>query len=503
MTDELSTLLARIVVPSDDVDVERRWEKQLGRVVLGRFRLQSVLGRGGFGIVFEALDEQLGRKVAFKVLRARNANQDELLRREARVVAGFQHPNIVTLHDAGRAKGSWYLVLELLRGETLAARLGRGHLPVEDAIRIASAIAAGLQHAHAAGVLHRDLKPANVFLTIDGGVKVLDFGLSRAPGAEPPAGGTSGYLAPEQRRREDEDPRTDLFALGVVLAEMTTPRDAWRPRVTDGVPEVDVTAAPQPLQSIISRWTSADVARRPRSAAAAISELRELVSALEPPDASSRARAVEAALQLGRAEARAAQPLFGQECDAEYEKALATDPTLAVAHYQRAIWRRRFGGTANEQRAPAKAALRYIANAPPIYRALIRAFVAQLDGRVEQATRMLREAADAFPGDARASYELADLLRHEDELELCLPWLRRTLSLQPDHGWALGQFAEVLGALGRRDKLRRRLARWEAERSTLALHAVSIARGWLGDFAGAEEAAARAVALGGGLVAKL
>ncbi|HET9599637.1 MAG TPA: protein kinase [Anaeromyxobacteraceae bacterium] len=496
MSEDLSALLARIVVPSADGAAPSPWDDRLRPgAAVGRFRMLRELGRGGFGIVFEAEDEQLGRRVAFKALRARDPARDELLRREARVVAGLQHPNIVTLHDAGLAEGGWFLVLELLRGETLARRLARGHLAVRDAVQVAAGIATALRHAHAAGVLHRDLKPANVFLTADGGVKVLDFGLARVLGADGPRGGTPGYAAPEQRRGEPEDARTDLFALGVVLAEMATPPRGRGPRPGEDVASHELVRAPPPLRTMVARLA----AEQP----AALRELQALAEDLEPVRPRSHARSVEAALQLGRAEALAAEPLFGQACAAEYRKALEIDPTLAVAHYELAVWARRFGAATGEQRASADAALRHAANASPLQRLLIRALAAELDGRIEDATWLLREATERHPDDARPAYALADLLRHEDELELCLPWLRRTLALNPDHGWALGQLAEVLGALGRAPELARCLAAWERAPSPVTLHAVSIARGWLGDLGGAEDAARRASALGGGLVAQL
>ncbi|HSB19467.1 MAG TPA: serine/threonine-protein kinase [Anaeromyxobacteraceae bacterium] len=503
MSEDLSALLARIVAPSTEGSAGTEGRPLLlPGTVVGRFRLLRILGRGGFGVVFEAEDDQLGRRVAFKALRRREPDRDDLLRREARTVAGLSHPNVVTLHDAGLADGTWYLILELLRGETLAARLSRGALGPRAAVRIASSIAAGLQHAHAAGVLHRDLKPANVFLTADGGVKLLDFGLSRVLGVGGLEGGTPGYLAPEQCRGAVEDARTDLFALGVVLAEMMSPRKARPPQV-DGVPKVDAGRLPLAVRPLVSRLTSPDPAGRPRTAAMVGAELEALAQALEPATPAAPVRSVEAALALGRAEARAAQPLYGQDGPAEYRKALEIDPTLAVAHYQLALWARRFGGTADEQRASAAAALDNQASASPLHRLLIRALATELDGRVEEATRLLREAAEAFPDDPRPSYELADVLRHQDELSLCLPWLRRTLALQPDHGWALGQLAEALGALGRADELRAGLEQWEADGSVASLHAISLGRGWLGDLDGAEEAARRAVALGGGLVAQL
>ena len=187
---------------------------------MGRFELLREVGRGGFGVVYEARDRELGRRVAFKVVRpgSRGALREEQVLREAEAAARLSHPNLVTLHDVGRCEQGPYLVLELLRGETLAERLDQRAAPVR-ARRCGSRVevARGLAHAHAHGVVHRDLKPANVFLCEDGQVKVLDFGLAHAFGQRRLDGGTPAYMAPEQWRGAPEDERTDVFALGVML----------------------------------------------------------------------------------------------------------------------------------------------------------------------------------------------------------------------------------------------------------------------------------------------
>ncbi|MBS1111645.1 MAG: serine/threonine protein kinase, partial [Anaeromyxobacteraceae bacterium] len=194
-----------------------------GTVIGGRFEVLRELGRGGFGVVFEARDRELGRLVAVKVVRPRRGVDPRMLRSEAEAAAALHHPNIVTVHDLGSDGGEGWLVLELLRGETLEERLRRGPLPGPEALRVATEVARGLAHAHHAGVLHRDLKPSNVFLCDDGAVKILDFGLSRVFGSgSGPEGGTPAYMAPEQWRREAEDERTDVFALGVMFHEMLT-----------------------------------------------------------------------------------------------------------------------------------------------------------------------------------------------------------------------------------------------------------------------------------------
>ncbi|HYG67135.1 MAG TPA: serine/threonine-protein kinase, partial [Anaeromyxobacteraceae bacterium] len=182
---------------------------------LGRYEILREIGRGGFGVVFEASDHELNRHVALKAVQARRGVDPGMLRAEAEAAAQLQHPNIVTIHDVGAADGEAWLVLELLRGETLEERLRRGPVRCEDAVRITTEIARGLAHAHRAGVVHRDLKPANVFLCEDGPVKILDFGLSRLLASSGRAGGTPGYMAPEVWREGAQDERVDVFATGV------------------------------------------------------------------------------------------------------------------------------------------------------------------------------------------------------------------------------------------------------------------------------------------------
>ena len=148
--------------------------------------------------------------------------REERLLCEAETAARLSHPNIVTLFDAGRAPQGPYLVMELLRGCTLARRPDPGPLPLREALRIAIEVAKGLAHAHAHGVVHRDLTPGNIFLCEDGQVKVLDLGLAHAFGHRKIDGGTPSYMAPEQRRGAPEDERTDVFAMGVILVEMLT-----------------------------------------------------------------------------------------------------------------------------------------------------------------------------------------------------------------------------------------------------------------------------------------
>jgi eukaryotic-like serine/threonine-protein kinase len=260
---------------------------------LGRFEVLRELGRGGFGVVYEARDRELGRVVAVKALRpgttASGRLREEALRREAEAAAQLNHPNICTLHEAGRAGGAPYLVLELCGGQSLAARIERGPVPWRSALRIGIEIARALDHAHALGVLHRDLKPANVMLGEDGGVKVLDFGLALVfGGSSLGKSGTPAYMAPEQWRGEGEDARTDLFALGVVLFEMlawTLPYDVrnGRSEVLDAIrpPRLDMPGLPRPLAAAVERAISPDPRARPRNVRVFMDELIALSRSLE------------------------------------------------------------------------------------------------------------------------------------------------------------------------------------------------------------------------------
>src|SRR5262245_49761308 len=214
---------------------------------LGPYEILSPLGAGGMGEVYRARDSRLGRDVAVKVVPpavAGNPTALERFEREARAVAALSHPNILTLHDFSHSNGTTYAVMELLEGETLRARLAAGALPLRKAVDIAAAVARGLAAAHDRHIAHRDLKPENIFITTDGSVKILDFGLARqvdgagvdatasptrAVGTEPGVVlGTVGYMSPEQVRGESGDQRSDVFALGAVLYEMVTGRRAFQ-----------------------------------------------------------------------------------------------------------------------------------------------------------------------------------------------------------------------------------------------------------------------------------
>jgi Tol biopolymer transport system component len=222
---------------------------------LGPYEIQSAIGAGGMGEVYKARDTRLDRIVAIKVLPrdvATNKERRTRFEREARAIAGLNHPHICTLHDVGDHNGTMYLVMEYIEGETLAARLRKGPLPLEHALRIAAQIAGALAAAHRQGIVHRDLKPGNVMLARPGQAggtppaKLLDFGLAKCSQAgvasahaeslttqEPATAagtllGTVPYMSPEQLEGKEADPRSDIFSFGAILYEMLTGTRAFR-----------------------------------------------------------------------------------------------------------------------------------------------------------------------------------------------------------------------------------------------------------------------------------
>jgi len=281
----LSTLLAELA-REPKADLGDDWDRWLfPGANIGRFELVRELGRGGFGIVWEARDRELRRSVAFKAVRAgeRTALKEEALAHEAEAIARLAHPNLVTLYDVGRSDHGPYLVLELLRGHTLATRLDRGTLSLREVLHIAAEVARGLAHAHAAGVVHRDLKPGNVMLTDDGRVKVLDFGLAHAFGLKRIQGGTPAFMAPEQWLDAPEDERTDVFALGVILYQALSGELPFQGSKSceSTAPRLEVTDAPE-VGDLVEKMLCREIIYRPRNGAAVLAELERLASGLPP-----------------------------------------------------------------------------------------------------------------------------------------------------------------------------------------------------------------------------
>ena len=227
-------------------------------VALSHYRIEERIGAGGMGEVFRAVDTRLNRSVAIKVSHTPFSLR---FRREAQALAALSHPYICTLYDVGDD----YLVMELVDGETLRERLGRGPLPMPEVLRLGAQVADALGEAHARGITHRDLKPGNVMLTRNG-VKLLDFGLASLgnhsitqTGA---VMGTPAYMAPEQQQGHDAGPQTDIYALGLMLVEMATGK---RPVRAGGA--VVATGLPEPLAHVVHRSLAEEPAARWRNAA--------------------------------------------------------------------------------------------------------------------------------------------------------------------------------------------------------------------------------------------
>ena len=273
---------------------------------LGPYEILAALGAGGMGEVYRARDPRLKREVAIKILPPDSGGDPERLRRfeqEARATAALNHPNILALFDIGSQDNSPYIVSELLQGETLRARLISGPLPVRKAVDYALQIVRGLAAAHDHGIFHRDLKPENIFITRDGHVKILDFGLAKLTMPQPDATGLSaqatldsvtgqgvllgtlGYMSPEQCRGAAVDARSDLFSFGAVLYEMLSGRRAFRGDTTADLitailkeepPDLSATGrdVPPMLERIVHHCLEKDPAERFQSA-------RDIAFALE------------------------------------------------------------------------------------------------------------------------------------------------------------------------------------------------------------------------------
>ncbi len=211
---------------------------------IGQYRLGAKLGEGGMGVVYAAADERLHRQVAIKMLRgaSRDPQSRERLWREARAAASVSHPNVCQLYEVGEADGELFIAMELLDGESVAARLARGPIPLAASADITRAILSALSAIHARGIVHRDLKPSNIFLTPHG-VKLLDFGLARAAqdaNDQTHAGitmagtvvGTPHYMSPEQLTGDPLDARSDLFAVGAILFELLVGATAFPGKTT-------------------------------------------------------------------------------------------------------------------------------------------------------------------------------------------------------------------------------------------------------------------------------
>jgi serine/threonine protein kinase len=285
----------------------------------GPYEIQGQLGAGGMGEVYRARDARLGRDVALKVLPECFAGDGDRLHRfeqEARAVAALNHPNILAVFDTGQQNGSPYLISELLEGETLRNTLDRGSLSQRKAIEYGVQIAQGLAAAHEKGIVHRDLKPENIFVTKDGRIKILDFGLAKLAQRESAASadsdgvtltsshtgaglvmGTVGYMAPEQVRGQLVDPRTDIFAFGAMVYEMLsgqrafrgeTPAETMTAILKEDPPELAPTS--HPISPALDRIVRRCLEKSPEQRFQSARDLSFALAALSGTDSSAAAR---------------------------------------------------------------------------------------------------------------------------------------------------------------------------------------------------------------------
>ncbi|HET8699761.1 MAG TPA: serine/threonine-protein kinase, partial [Gammaproteobacteria bacterium] len=287
-----------------------RAEVAPGQLLAARYRVVRALDRGGMGVVYEAVDEQLGRPVAIKVLTSEAQTDPELLERfrgEARTLSALNHPNIVTIHEVGTVGDTLFIAMELVEGQTLGTRLRFGPLPLAAACDVGVQVARALAAAHDKGIIHRDIKPENLMIRDDGYVKVLDFGVAvlrpqPAPGQTLLAAATRGqetlvvagtpaYMAPEQIESARVDARSDLFSLGVTLCEALTGANPYaKPGVLDTLTSIGrapepaeptIGTLPKSVRPILLKLMQKNPAHRYGSAAELVGELTKLGRALD------------------------------------------------------------------------------------------------------------------------------------------------------------------------------------------------------------------------------
>jgi eukaryotic-like serine/threonine-protein kinase len=286
-------------------------KKMIGETI-AHYRITAKLGEGGMGEVYRATDTKLGRDVALKFLPDHFADDPDRLsrfQREAQVLASLNHPNIAQIYGIEESGDVRCIVMEMIEGETLADRIARGTIPVEEALDIAKYICEALETAHEKGIVHRDLKPANVKITPEGKVKVLDFGLAKAIESAPSnvnlsnsptltvmrtnAGmilGTAAYMSPEQARGEHTDLRSDVFSFGCVLYEMLTGRQGFQGRTVSDIlasvlaRELDFSSMPPKMNPQIPQLIRRAVEKQPKQRWQAIGDLRiEIEAAMSDP----------------------------------------------------------------------------------------------------------------------------------------------------------------------------------------------------------------------------
>jgi tetratricopeptide (TPR) repeat protein/predicted Ser/Thr protein kinase len=462
----------------------------------GRFQVIRVIGEGGMGIVVEAHDQALGRTVAVKYLPPGRRDPERRARfaREARAAGALRHPAIVTIHDVD-PQGA-FIVMELVRGESLAARLHRGAPPRAEARRIAEALLAALEVAHRAGVVHRDVKPANVLLAHDGAVKLADFGIATPNDSDLTATqervGTPAYMPPEQLRGRVSDPRADVYTAGATLFELYAGRRLHR---DDGEP-VDARAALRQLG--VDRAIAAAVGRATRAAPrerfadagafraalarppgrgarglVAIAALGAAAAATailaggggratppparagagqvgaRPPEPGARAEVAAAIDALERSDVRAA----GEHLD----HAIRVDPGNADARYLEVVQSWWMSRPYDEVRAAITHADRFPLDGAR--RAFLAGLRLMLDHNYRGAAGRFADAAHRFPDDRDLLYGRFEALFHGGHPDEAVAVFRRLIALHPHAGLGAIHVLDYASVHGDRDTLAWVLAR--------------------------------------------
>jgi serine/threonine-protein kinase len=395
----------------------------VGKLVAGRYRVVRRLGAGGMGTVYVAVQEPLGREVALKVVRREMSGDERAVqrfRREAMTLSQVHHPHIVALHDFGEFDGALYFAMELVRGETLRQRLQRtGPLPVKKSVALVREIASALAAAHPLGIIHRDLKPENILLMDAAGqpdfVKIVDFGVAKLVRDEDAGGsnqealtqhgsvvGTPGYIAPEVALRGvTTDPRSDLYALGVVWFECLAGRQPFYAKTAtallmahalDPVPSLP-DEVPLPVAGLVQRLLAKGPEDRPSSA----EELSALLDALPIIDSAAAIIRPNAAVPLAHAEASAATiDEIPRHSPQPEDRPRATPLTTSAPNAPTALSAR--GPAPPNEEVRTEVAFPTIASAPPEMPEHAEARAARRESRIRGERRSLLVAAALIAG---------------------------------------------------------------------------------------------------------